>query len=63
MTIVSLLVLVLIAILAWWLITKFITAQPFQMIVLAIVGIILLIVLLQGVGVLGGTEGWRLHLK
>jgi hypothetical protein len=62
-TLVSLLMLVLIAVLAWWLITKFITAQPLQTIILGIVGVILLLVLLQGVGVLGNAEGWRLHLR
>jgi hypothetical protein len=62
MTLVALLMLVLIAVIAWWLITKFITAQPAQNIVLAVVGIILLIVLLQGVGVLGG-DTWHLRVR
>jgi len=62
MTLVALLMLVLVAVLAWWLITTFIPAGTPRSVVLAIVGVILLLVLLQGVGVLGG-ESWRLQVK
>jgi hypothetical protein len=62
MTLVALLMLTLVAVLAWWLINSFVPAGMPRTVVLAIVGVILLLVLLQGVGVLGG-ESWRLRVR
>jgi len=63
MTVIGLLLFLLVAVIAYFIITRFITDPGAQKIALIVVGVLLLVVLLGSVLVLGGGESLRLRIR